>query len=58
MSGDSFEHLEQKAYACYPKEEQPVAEAHLRSFMTLLRGIAGLTRSLAEEITVEFDPTT
>jgi hypothetical protein len=53
MSEDSFEHLEQKVHACYAKEEQPVTEAHIRSFMTLLRGIDALTTSLAEEITME-----
>ena len=58
MSEDSFGHLEQKLHACYAKEEQPVAEAHVRSFITLLRGIDGLTTSLAEEITIEFDRTT
>jgi multidrug resistance protein MdtO len=57
MSQDSFEHLEQKVHACCAKEEQLVAEAHVRSFITLLRGIDGLTSSLAEEITMEFDRT-
>jgi multidrug resistance protein MdtO len=55
MSVDSFQHLEQTLQACCAKEEQPVAEAHVRSFITLLRGIDGLTTSLAEEITMEFD---
>ena len=58
MSEDSFGHLEQKLHACYAKEELPVAEAHVRSFITLLRGIDSLTTSLAEEITIEFDRTT
>jgi multidrug resistance protein MdtO len=58
MSGDSFEHLEQKANACCVEEKRGIGEAHIPSFMTLLRGIDGLTRSLAEEITVEFDRTT
>jgi multidrug resistance protein MdtO len=57
MSEDSLGHLEQKVHARYAKEEQPVTEAHVRSFMTLLRGIEGLTTSLAEEITMEFDRT-
>jgi hypothetical protein len=55
MSEDSFAHLEQKVLAA--KEEQPVTEAHIRSFTTLLHGIDALTTSLAEEITMEFDRT-
>jgi multidrug resistance protein MdtO len=57
ISEDSFKHLEKMLRACCAKEVQPVAEAHVRSFMTLLGGIDGLTTSLAEEITVEFDRT-
>ena len=57
MSEKSFEHFEQKVYACCAKEEHPVAEAPVRSFLTLLRGIDGLTTSLVEEITMEFDRT-
>lgn len=57
MSADSFKDLEQKVHACCAKEEQQVAEAHVRSFMTLLRGIDDLTMSLAEHITMEFDRT-
>jgi multidrug resistance protein MdtO len=54
LSEDSFGHLEQKSYA---QEAQPAAEVHVRSFVTLLRGIDALTTSLAEEITMEFDRT-
>jgi multidrug resistance protein MdtO len=57
MSEDSFAHLEQKVHAWYAKEEQPVAEAQIRAFMTLVRGIDALTTSLAEEITMEIDRT-
>jgi multidrug resistance protein MdtO len=57
MSEDSFEHLEQKLGACCVEEERPIDEAHILSFKTLLRGIDGLTTSLAEEITMEFDRT-
>jgi hypothetical protein len=57
MPEDSFGHFEQKVHVCCAKEEQAVAEAHIRSFMTLLRGIDGLTTPLAEEITMEFDRT-
>jgi multidrug resistance protein MdtO len=54
MPEDSFGHFEQKVHACYAaeevaKEEQPIAEAHIRSFVTLLRGIDTLTTSLAED---------
>jgi multidrug resistance protein MdtO len=58
MSKDSREFLEQQLQECCAKEERHIAEAHVRSFMTLLRGIDGLTTSLAEEITMEFDRTT
>jgi multidrug resistance protein MdtO len=57
ISEDSSEHLVQMLHACCAKEEQPAAEAHTRSFIALLRGIDGLTASLAEEITMEFDRT-
>jgi multidrug resistance protein MdtO len=58
MSADSGDLLEQKLDGYFAKEEQqPIAEAHVRSFMTLLRGIDGLTTSLADEITMEFDRT-
>jgi multidrug resistance protein MdtO len=49
MSEDPFGQLEQKLRACCAKEEQHIAEAHVRSFIILLRGINGLTTSLAEE---------
>jgi hypothetical protein len=55
MSEDSFEHLERKLHAGYAKDKPPAGEAHVRSFMALMRGIEGLTTSLAEEITTEFD---
>jgi multidrug resistance protein MdtO len=57
MSEDSLEHLEQKLGACCVEEERPIDEAHILSFKTLLRGIDGLTTSLAEEIRMEFDRT-
>jgi multidrug resistance protein MdtO len=57
MSEDSMGHVERTLHACCAKEEQHIAEAHVRSFITLLRGINGLTTSLVEEITMEFDRT-
>jgi multidrug resistance protein MdtO len=57
MSEDSLGHLEQVLRACRANEQQPVAGAHVRSFMTLLSGIDALTTSLAEAITMEFDRT-
>jgi multidrug resistance protein MdtO len=57
ISEDSFEPLEQMLQECCVKEERHLGEAHVQSLMTLLRGIDGLTRSLAEEITMEFDRT-
>jgi multidrug resistance protein MdtO len=57
MSADSRELLEPMLKECCAKAERPVAEAHVRSFMTLLRGIDGLTTSLTEAITMEFDRT-
>jgi multidrug resistance protein MdtO len=56
ISEDSFEHLEKSLQACRANEEQP-AEAHVRSLTTLLQAIDGLTTSLAEAITMEFDQT-
>jgi hypothetical protein len=44
-------------HACCVEEERCIGEAHIPSFMTLLRGIDRLTTSLAEEITMEFDRT-
>jgi multidrug resistance protein MdtO len=55
VSEDSRELLEQMLQECCAKEERHIAEAHVPSFLTLLRGIDGLTTSLAEEITIEFD---
>jgi multidrug resistance protein MdtO len=55
VSEDSFEHLEQKLDGRCAKEEIHIAEANVRSFMTLVRGIDGLTASLAKEIAMEFD---
>jgi hypothetical protein len=55
VSGDSGEPLEQMLQDCCVKEERHIGDAHVRSLMTLLRGIDGLTTSLAEEITIEFD---
>ncbi len=46
MSEDSFEDL-----------EQYTAEAHVRSFITLLHGIHGLTTSLADEFAKDVDRT-
>jgi hypothetical protein len=57
MSEDSMGHVERTLHACCAKEEQHIAEAHVRSFITLLRGNYGLTTSLVEEITMEFDRT-
>jgi hypothetical protein len=58
ISEDSREPLEQMLQECCVKEEGHIGEAHVRSLVTLLRGIDGLTTSLAEEITMEFDRTT
>jgi multidrug resistance protein MdtO len=55
VSGDSGEPLEQMLQDCCVKEERHIGDAHVRSLMTLLRGIEGLTTSLAEEIALEFD---
>jgi hypothetical protein len=49
LSEDSFGHLEQRVHD-YSKAEQALAGAHIRSLMTLLRGIDALTSSLAAEI--------
>jgi len=57
MSGGSFEHLEERLRALSVEEERSIGEAHIPSFVTLLRGIDGLTTSLAEEITIELDRT-
>jgi multidrug resistance protein MdtO len=57
MSGGSFEHLEERLRALSVEEERSIGEAHIPSFLTLLRGIDGLTTSLAEEITIELDRT-
>jgi multidrug resistance protein MdtO len=57
MSEDSFDPLERMLQECCVKEEGHLGEPHVRSLMTLLRGIDGLTTSLAEEITMEFDRT-
>jgi len=54
---DSLGNLEQEVNACCAKDEQPVTEAQIHAFMTLLRGIDALTISLAEEITREIDRT-
>jgi multidrug resistance protein MdtO len=55
MSADSFELLEQMLQAYGTEEPQQLPA--VRSFVTLLRGIDGLTTSLAEEIATEFDRT-
>jgi hypothetical protein len=57
ISEELFEHLEQKLHACCAKEEQHIAEAHVRSFITLVHGIEGLTASLAEEFAKDVDRT-
>jgi multidrug resistance protein MdtO len=57
ISEESFERLEQKLHACCAKEEQHIAEAHVRSFITLVHGIEGLTASLAEEFAKDVDRT-
>ena len=54
MSEDSLEPLEQMPQECCVKEEGHIGEAHVQSFMTVLRGIDGLTASLLEEIAMEF----
>jgi multidrug resistance protein MdtO len=56
ISEDSFEHLKKSLQACCAKEEHP-AEVHVRSFTTLLRGIDGLTTSLADEFAKDMDRT-
>jgi multidrug resistance protein MdtO len=58
MSEDSREPLEQMLQECCLKEPGHMGEAHVPSLITLLRGIDGLTTSLAEEITMEYDRTT
>jgi multidrug resistance protein MdtO len=55
MSEERFQRPEQKLHAAI--EKRHIAEAHFRSFITLLRGIDCLTTSLAKEITMEFDRT-
>jgi multidrug resistance protein MdtO len=58
MSEDSFEHLEQTVQACCAEEPQQLPAVRVESLLALLRGIDGLTISLAEEIATEFDRTT
>jgi multidrug resistance protein MdtO len=55
MSADSRELLEQMLEECYVEESQRLPSDHYDSFVTLLRGIDGLTNSIAEEIAMEFD---
>jgi len=55
MSADSRELLEQMLEECYVKESQRLPADRYDSFVTLLRGIDGLTNSIAEEIAMEFD---
>jgi multidrug resistance protein MdtO len=54
ISEDSRELLEQMLRECCGEEERHTGRAHIPSFMTLLRGIDGLTTSLVQEITMEF----
>jgi hypothetical protein len=51
MPEDFFARLQ--AYCA--EESQQLAAAHIHSFVTLLRGIDGLTTSLVDEIATEFD---
>jgi hypothetical protein len=57
LSEASREPLEQMLQNSRVKEQGHLADAHVQSLITLLRGIDGLTTSLAEEIAIEFDRT-
>ena len=57
MSRDSREPWEGMLEDCCGKQEQQIANAHVQSFKTLLRGIDTVMSSLAEEITMEIDRT-
>jgi multidrug resistance protein MdtO len=57
LSEASREPLEHMLQNSRVKEQGHLADAHVQSLITLLRGIDGLTTSLAEEIAIEFDRT-
>jgi len=56
-SEDSFKLLEQTLQGCCTEEAQQLPAERIQSFVTLLRGIDGLTTSLAEETATEFGRT-
>jgi hypothetical protein len=58
VSEDSHKLLEQMLEECWTEEAQRLPMKRVDLFATLLRGIDGLTNSLAEEIATEFDSTT
>jgi multidrug resistance protein MdtO len=58
VSEDSYKLLEQMLEECWTEEAQRLPMKRVDLFATLLRGIDGLTNSLAEEIATEFDSTT
>jgi multidrug resistance protein MdtO len=55
MPENSYKLLEQMLEECWTKEERRAAEAHVGSFVTLLRGIDGLTTALAKEFARDVD---